>query len=391
MKRFACLLALGLGGCLGGMGGTTGSQQAVSPCPPTPAPTVFQNALCLCQDFDSVGASIAAHGANGQAASVGVNGRSNVVGLDSVDGSWAAYGGMSGTGRVHVNGDLVTTADLDGVGEVDVGGDLSVGGSISSVGALSVGGTLRVAGNDATLGLDQVHATGPYAAPAGPPCACDGATFLDVAAKVAAAKTQNDNAAHGLATSLATVGLSAITLSTGSYYFDHVETIGAIKITIDGVVALYLDGSLDTVGAEQFDVKPNATLDLYVSGAVRTVGALGLGSDPASVRLYVGGANAAVLSVGLQELSAMIYAPTAQIAFVGATLIHGAVFGRDLDGVGLLTLDYTAPAAPNPNQCTPPGSGSTGGGASGGGANGGPAGAGTPGGGMGTPGAPPLM
>jgi hypothetical protein len=386
------LLALISGSLLGcgGVGSTGNTQQAVGNCPPSPAPVVFQNALCLCGDLAEVGASIATRSASGAAASVGVNGRSDIVGFNDVQGTWTAYGGLSGTGDVRVKKDLLTTGDLTGVGAVDVGGDLSVGGDLTGVGLVSVGGTLRVAGQNTTIGLDQIGASGPYQAPAAPPCDCDGSKFFDVAGAVTAAKAKNDNGAHGLPTSLAAIGVQQVALSTGSYYFDHVETIGLAHFVVDGVVALYLDGSIDAVGAEWIEVKPGATLDLYVSGAVRTVGALGLGSDPSSVRLYVGGKDAAVLSVGLEELSASIYAPTAQVAFVGATLIHGSLFAHDLDGVGLFAIDYAAPQAPTPGQCGAPGGGSAGNnngnnGGSNSGNGGGATGGGTPSGQTGTP------
>jgi hypothetical protein len=369
LPRSFLALVIASSGC--GLTSGTSDSQAVGNCPASPAPALFQNALCLCGDLNEVGASIATHLANGNAASVGVNGRSNVVGFDDVEGSWASYMGMFGTGKAHVRDDLSTTGDLVGVGALDVGGDLSVGGDLRGVGELSVGGTLRVAGQHATLGFGQVKATGPYTAPAGPPCPCDGSTFLDVAAAVTKAKTQNDNAKAGLPTSVANIGLTKVHLPTGSYYFDHVETIGATHFVADGVVALYLDGSLDAVGAEWIEISPTATLDLYVSGQVRTVGALAVGSDPSALRLYVGGKDAAVLSVGFQAIAGMIYAPTATVAFVGDTNIHGALFAKDLEGVGLFTIDYSAAQAPTPSQCTPPGSGTNGTGGTAGGTNGG--------------------
>lgn len=375
-RALGALLSLALAGCLGGAGGTSGASSGLGSCPPSPAPGLFTNALCLCGDLADVGAALVTQAPGGGSASVGVNGRSDVVGDDHIGGDFVAYGGLGGTGRVRVDGSLVSTADVAGVGLLDVGHDLSVGGSLMNVGALSVGGTLRVNGVHSGIGTQSVQATGAYVAPGGPPCACDGSTFLDVAALVAAAKVNSVNAAHGLPTSLAAVGAEEVTLTTGSYYFDHVETVGRIHFVIDGVVALYLDGSLDTVGDGLVELKPNATLDLYVSGGVRTVGRLALGSDPSALRLYVGGnGGGAVLSVGLQTLFASIYAPTARIAFVGDTTIHGALFGHDLDGVGLLSIDYAAPQAPSPGQCGgAPGGGSGGGtpgtpsGSSGGGA-----------------------
>lgn len=372
LRALGAILSLALVGC--GGAGPGSSDSPLGSCPPSPAPGLFANALCLCGDLASVGASITTSSPAG-AASVGVNGRSAIVGDDHVGGSFAAYGGVAGTGRLHVDDDLTTPANVTGVGLLSVGHDLSVGGDLTGVGELAVGGTLRVAGARQTLGLAQVAATGAYSAPAGPPCPCDGSTFIDVAAHVAAAKAKNDNGAHGLPTSLAAVGAESVTLPTGSYYFDHVETVGRAHFVVDGVVALYLDGSLDAVGDELVELKPNATLDLWVAGAVRTVGRLAFGGDPSAVRLYVGGAGGgAVLSVGLQELSGAIYAPTARVAFVGDTTIHGALFAHDLDGVGLFSIDYAAPQAPPPAQCGGNSDGGTGGGTptgSGGGSTGG--------------------
>ena len=357
-RHFRLGLLMALGGCIAGAGGNgaapSGSvRAATTACPPSPAPQLFADALCLCEDFANVGTALVAHGANGTPAAIGVNGRTLLVGDNATDGAWSAYGGLGGTGTLLASGDVTTTGDLIGVGRVDVGGDLSVGGNLEGVGQLSVAGTLRVAGQRLTLGSDDVHATGPYSAPAGPPCACDGPSFLDVAAKVTAARARNDNAKQGLPTSLTAVGASSLTLPTGSYYFDHLETVGQARFTIDGVVALYLDGSIDAVGAEQFQLAAGATLDVYVSGAVRTVGSLTLGADPSALRLYVGGGAAALISVGIQDLAATIYAPTAQIAFVGDTTIHGALFGKSLLGVGQLAIDYFAPAAPPATQCPP--------------------------------------
>jgi hypothetical protein len=362
MSRPCFFAALVLGGCVAGA--PDGTSQALS-CPPSPAPSLFANALCLCGDFASVGTTLTTAAPTG-AASVGVNGRSDVVGLDDVGGSWTAYGGMSGVGSARVRDDLATVGDIAGVGRVDVGHDLSVGGSLADVGQLAVGGTLRVQGQERVLGLAQVQATGAYAAPAGPPCPCDGSTFIDVSARVAAAKAKNDNGAHGLPTSMVTVGPSDVVLTTGSYYFDHVATVGHSRFVVDGIVALYLDGSLDVVGRELVELKPNAQLDLWVSGAVATVGQLELGTDPSALRLYVGGAGGALLSVGQQSIAGAIYAPTAEITFVGDTAIHGALFGRDLAGVGRLTLDYASPQPPPPSQCTPTPSSGGGGGSTGG-------------------------
>ncbi|HWE27739.1 MAG TPA: hypothetical protein VHB97_07045, partial [Polyangia bacterium] len=240
LVRLLVAVAVGgasVAGCGLGSAPSTSSQPLGS-CPPSPAPGLFQNALCLCGDLASVGTAVTTSSATGGAASVGVNGHSAVVGLDDIGGSWSAYDGLDGTGGVRVRDDLVTVGDVAGVGNVDVGHDLAVGGNIADVGELSVGGTLRVQGTKLTLGLSAVQATGAYSAPSGPPCPCDGSTFLDVAELVAAAAATNDNAAHGLPTTLAAVGIQDVLLKTGSYYFDHVATVGRAHFVVDGVVAL---------------------------------------------------------------------------------------------------------------------------------------------------------
>ncbi|HET6614136.1 MAG TPA: hypothetical protein VFG83_19190 [Kofleriaceae bacterium] len=329
---------------------------AYAVCPESPAPELFDHALCLCEDFAEVGQLVVGPGADGDAARVGINGAMSVVNQTIIDGSLFANLGINAVAELSVGDDTLTTGDATWVGDMSVGGDLAAGGDVGGVGYLSVGDTLRVAGTTSFLGGSDVTAKGPYSAPAGPPCGCDPATFFDVGAAVTAAADDNDNAAAGLPTSIASIGDTEVTLATGSYYFDGVTTVGRTRFVIDGAVALYIDGAIETVGQELFSLADGATLDLYVSGAVATVGQVvsdtGAGSQ---FRLYVGGDDPVLVSVGQQIFRGNIYAPTAQVAYVGDTTIDGALFARNLAGVGRLNINYASPDAPE--GCTPPGDG----------------------------------
>lgn len=331
-------------------------RQSLQPCPQTPAPKLMDRALCLCSDFNVIGASLLVEPAAGGAANVGVNGTTGIIGLNRIDGRFDAHMGVSGLGQLEIRDTLSTTANVGALGRLSCGGDLNVGGNLASIGLLSVGGTLRVAGRDGTLGLRGANAKGPYQPPAGPPCGCDNP--FDVAAVVTAASTTNDNASIGLSTDAAKViGLHQITLKTGRYYLKGVKTLGAVRLKIEGIVALFIDGNIDTIGAEQIALGPNATLDLYVAGSLRTIGLASLGAqkNPSAFRLYVGGADPVIVSVGAQAFFGSIYAPRAKVGFIGGTFIEGSLFADRLDGIGILKIRYHAPQPPPPSDCPPPG------------------------------------
>jgi hypothetical protein len=356
MRTTSLTLAFLLAGCLGGAngpgsngGGTNGSNGSLQSCPTSPAPAIFTNALCLCRDFVDVGyLEVGASAAPGNP-SVGVNGVTRFANGARIAGGWAAFGGAEDAGDSRIGGNFVTPQGLTVAANFEVAKDLSVGGTLSGAGRLAVGGALRVGGADQLIGFEQVASSGAYAAPAGPPCPCDPSQLLDVAGKVAAAKSTNNNGA------LASIGVTDLHLPTGSYYFTDLDVIGLTRLHIDGAVALYIDGDLDAVGADRIALAPGATLDLYVSGAVRTVGWLGAGdpSNPSAFRVYIGGAHDLTLSVGAQTFAGSIYAPLSTIAYVGDTRIEGGLFAKQLYGVGVLRIDAAQPSAPPPSTCAP--------------------------------------
>lgn len=354
-------------------------------CPSTPAPGLFTGALCLCQGLEDVGSLEVGRAALHGTGDVGVNGRSNIVNDSQVAGSWTSWQGFEAVGSGYIGGDLVTPADVEVVGHLEVGGDLNVGGSLHGVGSLAVGGAAAVAGESTVVGMGPAR-IGQYAAVSAPPCGCDAASIFDVAGAVATARLNNQNELHGLPHVLQSVGDQALVLSSGTYYFDRIETVGQTRVRVEGAVALYIGERIEQVGAETFSLEPGASLDLYVAGGVGSVGALELGdqADPSAFRLYVGGRDSVLLGVGAQRIHGLIYAPEAQVEYVGDTRIDGGLFAGALSGVGRLSIDGSLPQPTAQSSCGG-GTESAGGGGSGGGASGGGGGAGASGGGEGTP------
>ena len=350
----ALTLALGLG-CSGG-GITTASDpgaltRAENPglCAP---PTAFSYALCTCESLTQVGLLNVGTGPSGEG-SVGVNGTSTVANASQISGSWVSWMQMTAATGTHVGGSLRSGGDLQVVGDLSIGGDLSVKQNLTGAGILDVGGAVRVGGSDQFVGLVQGSGKrAAFDAPTVPPCGCADETLFDVAGAVAQASSKNDNAAFGISSNMLNVGVQNVTLDTGRYYFQNVSNIGAGVLDIRGNVSIYIDGSLDEIGAQAIKIDDGASLDLYVSGAVRLVGFTPIGDRqaPSSFRLYVGGSDGLVVGAGLQEFFGSIYAPKAEIALAGLTTVWGSLFAKDVVEAGILTINHGGAIPP----CTPP-------------------------------------
>ena len=332
------------------------SKAVAVSCPDSPAGDVFENAVCICEDFDEVGTLVVGSSSSGDPARVGVNGTVNFVNDAEIHGDLVAFAGYSAVGNTTIDGNLITAGNADLVQSIAIGGDLEVGGDLSAVGDLAVAGTLRVAGERSVVGTENIGSEEAYGSTPDQPCGCDPASFFDVKGAVVAAAAANDNAAIGIGTSLSAVGVNRLDLGSGSYYFDEFDAVGDTQVLVDGAVAIYIEGDLASVGEQSFHITDGSTLDLYVSGNIATVGntILGDASDPAAFRLYVGGKDTVALGVGNNRFNGAIYAPEAALAYVGDTQVRGALFAKRLDAVGTLTTGYAAPRD-NDGDCPDPG------------------------------------
>jgi hypothetical protein len=322
-------------------------------CTLSPAAILATNAVCVCEDFSNVGTltteSRAAAGGGARTASVGVNGdASGLMGEQGgIDGDFVVGGSLHTLGTVKVAGALAVGRDLGATGTLTIGGDAQVAGNVDLLGHITVGGILRVGGKSSPFspGDIQAAATQPFssAPPRDLPCACGAGKQMDVPKTVAAAAAKHDDAKVGLGPhDLSTFGQKDLTLPTGSYFFDRISTLGALRIHVAGQVSLYLDGDLDLVGDQTFAFDDGATLDLYVTGTIGTLGAFTVGTskNPTDFRLYLGGDHAAISTIGDAVFRGVVYAPSADVSFLEKMTVDGAIFAKRLHYTGDLVVRY---------------------------------------------------
>jgi len=293
---------------------------------------------------------------------LGVNGTTQLLNNTQIDGHFYPFGGLEAEANVEVERSFVTAADVVVYGNVNIDGDMNIGGNLEGIGAIDVDGTFRLGGTNSFLGWLDVGNQEPIGSPPSQPCDCRPDQQIDIAGAIARAKSTNNNGASGLGTQLSNLGYTDLRLSSGTYYFSDATNIGFVRITIEGTVALFLDGDLDTIGAERIKLAAGSTLDLYVGGNIRSVGHVELGdkSAPASFRLYIGGSDDVTLSVGNAQFNGALYAPNAIIEYIGNTNIRGSLFARRVTGTGNLVVGYAEPepapiVCPDPEDLPPPG------------------------------------
>lgn len=319
-------------------------------CAASPAPAVFGNGLCVCGDFNDIGNLVVSASSDGNLGSVGVNGATKIINNAQVAGSWASGKEFAAIGNVNVGGSMYTPADLRVAGNLEVAKNLRVGGGMSGFGRVAVRGELGLRGANTVIGYQQIASRGSYQDAPAAPCGCSGGKgYLDVGAAIDRAKSKNDNGAKKVPTSLGAVGYTDLTLETGSYYFGgSVKSIGFQRIRVKGAVAMYIDGSLEQIGAEVFDIAEGSTLDLYVRGTIRTIGHFRVGDAkrPAALRLFMAGSDEISLAIGNQVFHGAIYAPEARLKYVGNTIVEGALFAKELTGIGNLEIRAARPTLP---------------------------------------------
>ncbi|MBS2014020.1 MAG: hypothetical protein JST00_14110 [Deltaproteobacteria bacterium] len=356
-------------------------------CEASPAPAVFGNALCVCGDFADVGNLVVGKGADGSLGSVGVNGATKVINNTKVEGAWASAKQIRAIGNLNVGRSLYTPSDLEVAGNVEIGQNLQVGGGLSGFGRLAVKGEAGVQGQSRLIGYSDIKAKGAYKSAPASPCGCKGSPgYLDVEAAIDKAKAKNDNTSKKLPTSMSQIGYQKIELDTGAYYFaGSTKSIGFERIRVKGAVSIYIDGSLEQIGAEVFDIADGSTLDVYVRGTLKTIGHFRVGDTKqvSSLRFFIGGGDEISLAIGNQIFHGSIYAPNARLKYVGNTVVEGSLFAGELVGIGNFEIHNARPKPPmgcpggagggGGSPATPPGStpGSSGGAGSGSGEGGG--------------------
>ena len=301
----------------------------------------FRHALCTCEDYvtstrlttDSFDSALGPYTPGGAAGPVGIDGAIQTndvltIGGDLTVGLGAALGAAADVaGAAAIGGDLGAGVD------VTVGGDARVAGSID-LATLDVGGTLTVPEGETIAGAVTAGATVRAPVTVEPPCACAPEDLVDIADFVLAHRTDNENAALGLAVDRLTdyAGDVTLELPCGRYYLGAVRGDGALTIRATGRVAILVDGDLTMTAPLRLELAgDDAELDLLIGGLLSSTTTVTAGdaAHPARTRIYVGGAGTIDLA-GDSQLAANLYAPRAAIALSGGAVIHGSLFVRRL-------------------------------------------------------------
>ncbi len=343
-----------------------GSQGSYNICTLQIAGTLFQSALCTCNDANVAGylqtsgfSSLGQGGSTQVGSPVGINnsyqisagytevgGSFSVAGSDSVKfiGYLEAYGDLRLAGSATVPG--YTKAHRNGwlggnftdIGPADFGGDLHHQGSVVAV-PLSVGGT---------------NSSGPVTVT--PPCPCGSKNILDVAAIVAQGQAKNDNAAIGLDPAAWTnvLTIDTVTLPCGSYYLNSIQIGGSLTLQVTGRVALFIGADITVLGELQVQLSSTAEIDIFIKNDLNLVGYALFGdkSRPADTRIYVGGSGDVNL-VGAGGFVGNLYAPSSRVTAPGYLDVYGAVFCNDFQIPGYADFEYDEAITQVGNNCPP--------------------------------------
>jgi len=335
----------------------------------------FRYALCSCSAialsttittdvFDSRSGPYMAPGGRGGA--VGSNGDVMLSSPMSFGGSlWiGGAGGLRSPGSgspVTVGGELRSAGPVGTGSALTVDLDAHVAGDVTAS-ELTIGGELVTpAGAVVMAGTERISSRRTDAVSVPAPCDCDPSVLLDVAGLVAAASTDNDNAASSIdATALDGYdGDTRLTLPCGRFFFDGVSGTGDLTLEINGRAAVYVRGDLSSGGALRVEIAAGAELDLFVDGVLASASEVAFGSPehPASARLYLGGSGAVNLT-GTSRFAGNVYAPRASLQTSGALEVFGSLFVGGIAASGgvevhydAAVLDVGADCPPEPGTC----------------------------------------
>jgi hypothetical protein len=230
-------------------------------------------------------------------------------------------------------------ADLGVNGELDLSGSGRIDGVIHVVGKSQLASTLQAdAVVEATL----------------PPCACETARLLDVAALVRAHKQNHDNAREGLSETMLDGfrGTKELNLPCGRYFFTRVKSENQLIIRARGNVAIFVESNVELNDSLQIVSEDDTSrVSVFVAGQARTGGSLSMNGDPngkARVNLYLQGDGTLDLT-GAVDITGNLYAPHAELVTTGPLQIYGSLFVRRaaFGGEVFIHRDTEAPPACN--------------------------------------------
>jgi hypothetical protein len=341
-------------------------------CGGTVAEQSFRFALCTCDDFTSsemlsIDAWDSRRGpyqtGPGQISggSLGANGRVAPGAPMQIGGSlWigSPLGFVASRGSdLTVAGAVQSAGPIASDATVAVGLDAFAGGDVRAA-SLSVGGTLVLPAGAAidVAGAEQLGGTRRAAVTVAPPCGCAASARLDVAGLVARHASDNDNDAIGLDPAwLANHQQAAqLVLPCGRFYLTAIGGHGPLTITVRGRAALFIEN--DVALDDTLSIAPaGGELDLFIAGTLVSSALLQLGSstEPAKVRVYVGGAGTIQLSGGA-FLGGNLYAPSSELVTSAPLEAFGSIFVRRVSASDAVRIHFDQAVLSAADDCPPP-------------------------------------
>jgi hypothetical protein len=343
-------ILVGDGSTVGDMDGTPENI-----CTGAVAVRTFKRALCTCEGYatstplvtDSFDGSIGSYtpGTAGSAGGVGIDGALSASAMIAIRGALTVAGTAGANFLVDamVARDLAVNGPLGMSVAITAGGDANIAGDIT-LSSFAVTGTLTVPSTATISGGTTAGATVRGPVTVTPPCACAPSDLVDIAAFVASHKTDNNDAAIGLAPARLTDYAGDVTLDVpcGIYYVGPVRGNGALVLRVTGRVALLVDGDMTLTSPLTIELATqDAELDLMIGGLLSSNARITAGdtNHPSRTRIYVGGAGTINLS-GDSQLAANVYAPAAAVALSAPATIFGSLFVRRLDQAAPVTIHY---------------------------------------------------
>jgi hypothetical protein len=273
--------------------------------------------------------------------------------LDAGIGAGVAGDEDESFANVTVGGDLVALTNLKVSARSLVRGDLYVGGATQMAAPLKVGGqTYSVAALPA-----KVTAVGAaHQVPSIPP-PCDCSHPVPVTSLVASHRPPaNDDATIELSPSAATGTTAAkIELPTGVYYLTGIAPKAALTIAATGNVELYVDGDVAPSGPLTVQLEPDARMDLFVTGSLRTTARFSLGatSRPSQCRAYVAGPELALSS--RSTIGCNLYAPAAAVKDSSPVALYGSLFVGSFANTAAVAIHFDKNVRQAAGCCDPRG------------------------------------
>jgi hypothetical protein len=335
----------------------TTTNNSYQTCAGVIAENKFTNALCTCHDasiqgylktdgFDSVKDPTGKD--NGGAAVAINNSYINKIltssGYTEVLGSMSISGTEASTyfGYIKVAGDLRTAGPVTEFGYINVARDIWSADDLVCAGYTKVGRDAHYAAAFpliATVAGKRVN--GPVKVD--PLCPCGPQDILDVAAMVADGKAHNDNKAAGIDPAMfnVVVGKMQVPLPCGRIYIENIGGAGELIFDVSGPTALFVDGSIATIGVLRFNLAPQATIDIFVKDTLVLTGRASFGDEkrPAASRIYVG-SDKEIVMIGYETFVGNLYAPLARVTAPGYINVLGSVVARDFEVPGYAHFGY---------------------------------------------------